>query len=149
RRLGGHRELDVELRVVAATNQDVTKLLKKGGFREDLYHRLAVFSIEVPPLAARPEDIPDLADAFVRHCATRVKKRITGLSPDAIAKLAGYSYPGNVRELRNIIERAVILAHGPEVTEEDVVVPLAKEPLDERPAFFSVRLPASGAPPTV
>ncbi|HKN47389.1 MAG TPA: sigma-54 dependent transcriptional regulator, partial [Candidatus Polarisedimenticolia bacterium] len=119
RRVGGEREIAVDLRVVAATNQDVQALVKAGRFREDLYHRLAVFLIPIPSLASRPEDIPDLAHAFVRFFAERVKRKVSGLSAGARAALTAYDYPGNVRELRNIIERAVILAHGPEVTERE------------------------------
>ena len=109
RRLGGEREIEVRLRVVAATNQDIILAVRDGRFREDLYHRLAVFALPIPPLSERPEDIPELARTFVRFFASRMKRRVTGLSAEALAALGRYPYPGNVRELRNIIERAVIL----------------------------------------
>src|SRR3989454_8163859 len=103
RRLGGQREVAVELRVVAATNQDLQGLVKAGRFREDLYHRLAVFVVMLPSLTGRPEDLPELARAFAAHFADRLRKRSLSLSRRALEKLRGYDYPGNVRELRNII----------------------------------------------
>jgi len=123
RRLGGTRDFAVELRVVAATNQDAEALVKAGRFREDLYHRLAVFLVTIPPLAARREDIPGLARSFAGFFAERVKKRSIALSSAALEKLMGYDYPGNVRELRNIVERAVILAGGPEIMEAEIILP--------------------------
>ena len=148
RRLGGQREIEVSIRVVAATNRDITGL-EIGHFREDLYHRLAVFLVHIPPLAQRREDIPELVESFVRYFSSRVKKRITGITPRAMAALSAYDYPGNVRELRNIIERAIILAQGPEVSERDVVLPERRETKGDPPPFFSVRLQADGSPPTV
>src|SRR6185369_5036463 len=129
RRLGGQREIEVSLRIVAATNQDVQKL-ERGRSEEDLYHRLAVFLVNIPPLAQRREDIPELVEGFVRYFAGRVKKRITGMSPAALRALAAYDYPGNVRELRNIVERAIILASGPEIGAGDVILPERRESRD-------------------
>ena len=148
RRLGGQREIEVSIRIVAATNQDILKL-DRGRFREDLYHRLAVFTVNIPSLAQRREDIPELVDAFVRYFSGRVKKRITGMSPGALAALHAYDYPGNVRELRNIIERAIILAQGPEISERDVILPERRASRDDAAAFFSVPLGADGVPPPV
>ena len=149
RRLGGQRELSVSLRIVAATNQDIDALVREGRLREDLYHRLSVFLIRLPPLVTRREDIPDLADTFVRQCSAKIKKRISGLTPAALQKLRAYDFPGNVRELRNIIERAVILARTERVEPEDIV----RSPRAERDAaagaFFSVRLGPSAVPPAV
>jgi two-component system, NtrC family, response regulator AtoC len=145
RRLGGQREIEVNLRVVAATNRDISRL-DPGRFREDLYHRLAVFLVNIPSLAQRREDIPELVESFVRYFAGRVKKRITGITPGAMAALAAYDYPGNVRELRNIIERAIILAAGPEISERDVILTERREPRDDTASFFSVRLSADGTP---
>ncbi len=148
RRVGGPREIKVELRVVASTHQDLGRLVKESAFRDDLYKRLAVFEVEVPPLSACREDIPELAKAFVRWFAGRVKKPVTGLGAGAIAALKSYGYPGNIRELRNILERAVILARGSELTERDVILSedagVAK---GARAAFFSVDLEAAGDPP--
>jgi two-component system, NtrC family, response regulator AtoC len=150
RRIGGEREIEVRLRVVAATNQDIEKLVGEGRFRPDLYHRLSVFMIEVPALAERREDISDLADTFVRFYAGRVKKRITGLSAAAQKLLMTYGYPGNVRELRNIIERAVILCRGGEIAEDDIVLPGPASAGRSRPsAFFSVNVADGVAPPPV
>jgi two-component system, NtrC family, response regulator AtoC len=146
RRLGGQREIEVNLRVVAATNRDVTRL-DPGRFREDLYHRLAVFLVNIPSLSQRREDIDELVESFVRYFAGRVKKRITGISPGAMAALAAYDYPGNVRELRNIIERAIILATGPEITEREVILPERRRVSEGDPAFFSVRIGIDSAPP--
>ncbi len=150
RRVGGEREVEVQLRIVAATNQNIVELAGSGRFRADLYHRLSVFTIDVPPLASRREDIADLVDNFVTFFASRVKKRVVGLTPAARDRLTSYDYPGNVRELRNIIERAVILARGPELTEEDVVLPAPGGAVPGLPAsaFFSVQLDAQGEPPT-
>jgi len=147
RRVGGEREISVALRVVAATNQKVEELVRTGRFREDLFHRLAVFRIDLPPLAARPEDILDLAETFAAYFASRIKKRISGLTPGAKALLGGYDYPGNVRELRNIIERAVILARGDEVTEREIVLPGDDRRPAGAPGFFTVPLSQDGSPP--
>jgi len=141
RRLGGQRELAVELRVVAATNQDVEALVAAGRFREDLYHRLAVFVVSIPPLAARRGDVPDLARTFVSFFAARLKKRGLEISDSAVAALRAYDYPGNVRELRNIVERAVILARDGAITEDDIVLPGRRGAAP----FFS--LPAGGGRP--
>jgi len=152
RRLGGEREIAVDLRVVAATNQDVNEAVAASRFREDLYHRLAVFWLTIPPLAARREDIPDLALAFAGFFAGRVKKHLTGLTPQAILALTSYDYPGNVRELRNIIERAVILARGPLVDERDIILPEAGRPAPAVPsegAFFRLTAGDGDAPPTL
>jgi len=149
RRLGGPREIQVQLRVVAATNQDVLEAVRAGRFREDLYHRLAVFQVEIPPLRERPEDLPDLVAALVRFFSGRLKKRVVGLTPDAMAALRAYPFPGNVRELRNVLERAVILCRGPEITADDLVLPTrpGEEAAPAGQAFFHVRLAEDGTPP--
>jgi two-component system, NtrC family, response regulator AtoC len=145
RRLGGQRELAVELRVVAATNQDVEALVAAGRFREDLYHRLAVFVVTIPPLATRRGDVPDLARTFVSFFAARLKKRGLEISDSAVAALRAYDYPGNVRELRNIVERAVILARDGAITEDDIVLPGRRHSAPGAGLFFS--LPAAGGRP--
>lgn len=147
RRVGGQREVEVELRIIAATNKPVELLVQEGRLREDLYHRLSVFSVEVPPLSARKEDIPDLARAFAAQFAERVKKRITGISDTAMARLLEYDYPGNVRELSNIIERAIILADGAQIMEDDLLLGSKSKPARDRELFFSVELEAAGQPP--
>ncbi len=137
---------------MAATNQDVKQAVAAGRFREDLYHRLAVFWLTIPPLSARREDIPDLALAFVRFFTGRVKKRLTGLTEEGLAALVAYDYPGNVRELRNIIERAVILARGPEVTPRDLILPETGHPAAPPAAdgaFFRLGPGPDDSPPTL
>ncbi len=112
RRVGGTAELQVDVRVVAATNQDPAAAVQAGKLRADLFYRLNVFPITLPPLRARPEDIPELAQAFLRDAAARNGRAVTGLAPAALQRLQGYAWPGNVRELRNVLERAVLLAEG-------------------------------------
>jgi len=149
RRLGGTREIEVELRITAATNRDIGDLVAKGKFREDLYHRLAVFVVRVPPLSERREDIPLLAKSFVEFFGRRVKKQITGISDKALAALGRYDFPGNVRELRNIIERAVILSPGP-ILEENALVLGEHHFQSQKPAsFFTAELAGDGAPPAL
>jgi two-component system response regulator AtoC len=148
RRLGGQREIEVELRVIAATNREPREIVTSGGLREDLYHRLAVFRVNVPPLRERLEDIPLLAQSFVDYFSRRVKKRITGLSEDALDALRQYGFPGNVRELRNVIERGIILCSGPLLTARDIVIGEEREAsTPASPRFFSVDSGADGVPP--
>jgi DNA-binding NtrC family response regulator len=116
RRVGGNRNLKVDVRVIAATNMDIVQLVREGRFREDLYYRLNVVTITVPPLRDRKEDIPVLADHFLRRYAKRSDKHISGISPRALEMLMAYNWPGNVRELENVIERAVILSEGDMLT---------------------------------
>jgi two-component system response regulator AtoC len=139
------REAMVECRVVAATKHDVVDLVRTGRFREELYHRLAVLSLRIPLLSERKEDIFDLASVFVRFFAARTKKRVSTLSPEAVQLLMSYGYPGNVRELRYIIERAVILAHGAEITGGDLMLPTRELAIDSN--VFRVRLEGSAGPP--
>jgi formate hydrogenlyase transcriptional activator len=117
-RLGSPRTLSVDVRVIAATNRDLEKEVREGRFREDLYYRLNVFPISVPPLRERREDIPILVSAFIQEFATAMGKRIQSLSSPDLEALERYPWPGNVRELRNIIERAVILSQGPRLKVE-------------------------------
>jgi transcriptional regulator with PAS, ATPase and Fis domain len=110
RRLGGRQEQKVDVRVVAATNQDPAVAVQKGKLREDLFYRLNVFAITLPTLRERREDIPLLIQAFLAEFNARNNKSIAGVNNDAMRILDGYNWPGNVRELRNVIERATILA---------------------------------------
>ncbi len=112
RRLGGQKEQAVDVRLVAATNVDPTKAVQQGKLREDLYYRINVIGISVPPLRDRVEDIPLLVETFISEFNERNGKAVRALSPDAIRVLQRYTWPGNVRELRNVIERAVILSPG-------------------------------------
>ena len=112
-RLGSSRTIRVDVRVIAATNRNLEQAIKRGEFRMDLYYRLDVFPITVPPLRERREDIPLLTWRFVKEFTARQGKQIESISSGTMRMLKDYSWPGNVRELRNIIERAVILADGP------------------------------------
>jgi two-component system response regulator AtoC len=109
RRVGSNKTLKVDVRIIAATNKDMRHLVKTGSFREDLYYRLNVITISLPPLRERSEDIPGLAAFFLKKYCTKLSKSISGFSRDASEILAAYNWPGNVRELENVVERAVIL----------------------------------------
>jgi len=111
RRLGGHGEISVDVRVLAATNRPLEEALEKKLLREDLYYRLNVFNILLPPLRHRKEDIPAISEALIRILNLRNDCRVTHLDSDALRVLMSHSWPGNIRELRNILERAVIIAH--------------------------------------
>jgi len=110
RRLGGTRDISVDVRIVAATNKDLKVAVKEGRFRNDLYYRLNVIPIQIPPLAQRREDLPDLVRHFVHVYNEEFKKSVTGFDPAAERALAAYPWPGNIRELKNTIERALLLA---------------------------------------
>jgi Nif-specific regulatory protein len=109
-RVGGTRAVPVNVRLIAATNRDLQRALTKGEFRQDLFYRLSVFPVTLPPLRERPEDVPLLAKYFVKRCAERQGREAPLLTAAALAELQAYSWPGNVRELQNVLERAVILA---------------------------------------
>jgi two-component system response regulator PilR (NtrC family) len=115
RRLGGTEEVDADIRVIAATNRDLSKMVAGGGFREDLFYRINVIPIRLPALRERVEDIPFLAEHFVGRFAQQMGKRITGMSGDALACLKAYPWPGNIRELENAVERAVALERTPAI----------------------------------
>ncbi|MGE0547522.1 MAG: sigma-54-dependent transcriptional regulator [Kofleriaceae bacterium] len=132
-RVGGNETIKVDVRVVSATNRNLEKMIEEGEFREDLYYRLNVFPINLPPLRDRLEDLPVLVGHFIAKFARQMGSRPNPAAPDAIAKLGEYNWPGNVRELENIIERAMILAKG---------APLAAQHLD-----FGRRATTSSGPP--
>ncbi len=112
-RLGSTRTIKTDVRIVAATNRDLGKLVASGQFRSDLFYRLSVFPITVPPLRERREDIPLLVQYFLTKFSRRMKKNIDTVSPEGMQSLCQYSWPGNIRELEHVIERAVILSRGP------------------------------------
>ena len=118
-RVGGDTDINIDVRVIAATNKNLKEEIKKGNFREDLYHRLSVIIIDVPPLCQRLEDIDDLANHFLTEVCTEMGIAPKTLSPDAIAALKECEWTGNIRELRNVVERLVILC-GNTITREDV-----------------------------
>jgi DNA-binding NtrC family response regulator len=125
-RLGGTRSLHVDARVIAATNRDLEAMVRQGEFREDLYYRLNVVTIDLPPLRSRREDIPLLVDHFLRRFAAESKAAVESVSREAMDVLLKYEYPGNVRELENIVHRAVVLARGPVVTTADLPLHVAE-----------------------
>jgi DNA-binding NtrC family response regulator len=108
--IGAERPIDIDVRFIATTNRDLKDAVERGDFRRDLYYRLSVLPVRVPPLRERPEDIPPLAEHFLGEASRRCKKAVRGLAPAALQALVGYPWPGNVRELENVIERAVIVS---------------------------------------
>ena len=112
-RLGSNRTKQVDVRLVAATNSDIEKMMENREFRSDLYYRLNVFPIRIPPLRERPEDIPLLVQHFVQQAARRMFKTIDTIPSETMESLIRYRWPGNIRELENVIERSVILSPGP------------------------------------
>ncbi len=119
-RVGGAKPIQVDVRVVAATHRDLETEVKRGRFREDLYYRLRVVEIQLPPLRQRPEDVPALAERFLEQLATRLGRERRKLGVGALARLARHGWPGNVRELRNVIEQAAVLAPGDGIEEADL-----------------------------
>jgi DNA-binding NtrC family response regulator len=138
RRVGGNEPIPVDVRVVVATNRDLRKLVADGGFRDDLYYRLNVVTITVPPLRERAMDVPLLAQHFLEKFARATGRPVKRLAPEALAYLASYHWPGNVRELEHVIERAVALSSSETLLPDDVPPHLGQEP--ER----APRLPAAG-----
>ncbi len=132
RRIGGEKEITVDFRLVAATNKDLEACVKSGDFRADLYYRLNVFTITIPSLHERPQDIPLLAEHFLNKYARMTGKQIDGIAPDALERLTSYSWPGNVRELENAIERAVVIC------KSGVVMPRHLPVTEEKPAGSAV-----------
>jgi transcriptional regulator with GAF, ATPase, and Fis domain len=138
-RLGGTKLQKADIRVIAATNRDLMAAIHRGEFREDLYYRLGVFEIVLPPLRERPEDILELADSFLEEIGASVGRPAAGIARDAREQLTGYHWPGNVRELRNAIERAVILADGGYIRSEHLPV------TTPRPSASPSQMDANGA----
>ena len=125
-RVGGSQQIKVDVRVIAATNRDLEKDVAEGKFRRDLYFRLHVLEILVPGLRKRPEDIPELAEHFLRRYNEETGRKLQGFTPRAMEELLRYRWPGNVREMKNVIERAVVLARGDYVDHEDLVLTALK-----------------------
>ena len=119
-RVGGTRPVKIDVRFIAATNTNLKEAVGRGAFREDLYYRLNVVPVVVPPLRERIQDVPLLVEHFIRRDNRRFHKRVEGLSPEALAALNAYRWPGNVRELENVIERCVVLAEGPVIQLNDL-----------------------------
>ncbi len=142
--VGDLRELPVDVRVLAATNRDLEAEVRTGGFREDLYYRLNVISIELPPLRDRPSDIPLLAHYFLRKYATEFGKGITEIDTDAMQLLLSWPFSGNVRELENVIERAVALEEGERIAVHSLPDPLRRRPDPSSSAGPGLELPDHG-----
>jgi transcriptional regulator with PAS, ATPase and Fis domain len=119
-RVGGTTPIRVDLRIIAATNRNLNHAVRDGHFREDLYYRLNVVPVTLPPLRERKEDVPALANYLLKRSALETKKNFTGITKEALRKLIAYRWPGNVRELANVIESAVVLGQGPELTVDDL-----------------------------
>ncbi len=119
-RVGGQKAIDVDVRVVAATNRDLAEMVKRGQFREDLYYRLSVIHIDVPPLRDRLDDVPPLAEHFLARYRQQAARRISGFAPETVAAMSRYHWPGNVRELRNALERALVLGDRELITVQDL-----------------------------
>ena len=124
-RLGGTKTLKVDIRMIAATNRDLRAALEEGTFREDLYYRLNVVPIDIPPLREHKEDIPDLVNHFLARFATDSEKEIESITPAALAVLMDYHWPGNIRQLENSVERAVALSAGPVIDAKDIHLDIA------------------------
>jgi DNA-binding NtrC family response regulator len=136
RRVGGNRFIDVDVRVISATNRDLANVVARGEFREDLYYRLNVISIPLPPLRERRGDIPLIAHHYLKKYSASCGKAIQGFAPRALELLENYAWPGNVRELQNVVERAVVLAMGEFITPADLPEPIKTgPPVGEPPSF--------------
>ncbi len=135
-RLGGSKEIDVNFRVIAATNRNLEQAVEDGSFRQDLYYRFKVFTIDIPPIRERVEDIPLLAMHFVKQFSRKMNKNLTSVSPEAMAVLKSYEWPGNVRELENALERAVLVCQSSEIRPEHL--PFAKADRKDIPAIYSL-----------
>lgn len=127
-RVGGNKEITSDFRVICASNRDLKSMVEKGLFREDLYYRLNVVNIHIPPLRERTEDIPRLVEYFINKYCTSMNKPIISIDPGAMKQLSAFSFPGNIRELENMIERAIVVGNGRKITTKDL--PLEKETLN-------------------
>lgn len=134
-RVGGHRTLAVDVRIVAATNSELERAVAEGGFRKDLYYRLNVVKLPIPPLAERREDIPRLVELILKRLAARYRKPVRGVAPALMERLKAHAWPGNVRELENTLERAVLFASGPELQDAE----LGGEPAAPALSFKALR----------
>ena len=127
-RVGGNKEITSDFRVICASNRDLKSMVEKGLFREDLYYRLNVVNIHVPPLRERTEDIPQLVDYFIKKYCTSMNKPLITIDSGALKQLTSFSFPGNIRELENMIERAIVVGNGRKITTKDL--PLGKETIN-------------------
>jgi len=144
-RVGGVEPVEVDIRLIAATNRNLKDLVAQGKFREDLFFRLNVVDIFLPPLVDRAGDIPLLCEHFLRECAERNNRLVPGITPDALNLLSAYPWPGNVRELRNTIEKMLVLGRGDKLTARDVPANIREIGRERLPALRTATLPAGGS----
>src|SRR5256884_833374 len=142
RRVGGTHEISVDVRVIAATNRDLRAMVSGGRFRDDLYYRINVLSVDVPPLRERREDIPVLIDYFVKKHTRNTSRLVRGLTPETRRMMQDYAWPGNVRQLESAIERAILLCEGDMITPEDLPLEVQQETKGTGPGAF--KLPPEG-----
>jgi two-component system response regulator HydG len=142
-RVGGEAPLKVDVRMVAATNKDLTQEIDAGRFREDLFYRLNVVSLRMPPLRERHEDIPLLAQHFLTHFAEKNQKPVKGFTPQAMDRLLKYDWPGNVRELMNAVERSVVLSRSDYLADEEFALVLRTKTEEERSGQIETKGPAN------
>ena len=147
RRLGSERTITVDVRVMAATNRDLVADVEAGRFRRDLFFRLGVITLIVPPLRERREDIPALVESHLRYLRTRVNRPVTGITPEALAALQRYNWPGNVRELMNVLERAMLLCSGTQITLNDLPHAIRNNPNNDAGTNQSAQPPGTTQPP--
>jgi transcriptional regulator with GAF, ATPase, and Fis domain len=141
-RVGGNESLRADVRVVTATNRDLQAVIVEGGFRNDLFYRLNVFPIEVPPLRKRKEDIPLLVEYFIDRYATSAGKKITGINKRSLELLESYTWPGNIRELQNVIERSVIVSDSENLSVDETWLTRRALPADSAMHPLSEKLAA-------
>ena len=141
RRLGAKDAIKVDVRIITATNKDIERQLSQELFREDLYYRLKVVSIELPPLRERREDIPDLIHFFLKKYNREFGKRIKSVEPDAIKSISAYHWPGNIRQLESVIERAIILGEDDTISLRDIIGELGVKKATE---YYDFSLPDKG-----
>ncbi len=144
-RVGGSEVLKIDVRVIAASNKNLKKEIQQGRFREDLFYRLNVVALAVPPLRERPEDISLMVQYFLNMFSARNSKSISGFTPQAMQRLAQYPWPGNVRELMNAVERAVVLSRTETVDADELAFPMADQISSDHPSYESLYRPAGGA----
>ena len=143
KRVGGTEDIPVDFRLVAATNRNLAQMVAEGKFREDLYYRLNVIDIRMPALKDHPEDIPALVDRFLKEFAKKNGSPATGISPRALHALCSYAWPGNVRQLRNVVEKMVVLGSGPTLEEDDLPSEITAPSSATEPAPATAAVPAA------
>src|SRR6202000_699541 len=144
-RVGGLKTIKVDVRLVTATNRDLEQEIQRGNFREDLYYRLNVVPLQIPPLRKRTGDIPMLVTHIIKKFNERLKKQITGIADDALAALETHAWPGNIRELENVLERTILFTKGDRIERADLQLAPSHAPEPPRPITASARATANGS----